>query len=95
MKDDESRLVQLGNNPEDDTMLDTDIPLIKDGLLILSYTTVEDQRKFPFVTPTPQALRYLEARGRLTPADRRVLKSLSSATDDLIEWALTQPRSRN
>lgn len=90
MKADEKRIEQLLNNPDNDHLLEEDFPLIRAGLLVLSWTERDEGRCHPFVTPDPTAVKYLQKNGRLTPAHRRTLKELAqklSRSD--VAWART------
>jgi len=89
---DEKRIQQLIDNPERDTILESDIPLIRAGLLDLNWTDrPADQggRVGPFITAGSQAAKYLQKYGRLNPANRRTLRGLADKAVRLsdIEWA--------
>lgn len=90
MKADEKRLLQLIEDPNEDTLLEEDIPLIRNGILYLNWTDTSEGRAHPFVTASLQAYRFFKKGGRLTPAHRRTLKDLALATPKDIEWAKTQ-----
>ena len=88
MKKDEARLQQLIEDPEDDRLLEEDMPLIRAGLLHLNWTDRSEGRCHPFVTPSPAAAKYLDKDGRITPANRRTLRELVPGTTRAdISWA--------
>ena len=86
MTKDEKRLTQLIEDPNDDTLLEDDLPLIRGGLLLLNWTDRPEGRCHPFVTASPVAVKYL-AKGKLTPAHRRTLKELACWNRSDIAWA--------
>ena len=83
----EKRFIQLIEDPNNDTLLEEDIPLIRSGLLYLNWTDRSEGRVHPFVTAAPQAVKYFQKEGRLTPAHLRTLKEIASVSKKDIEWA--------
>ncbi len=87
MKADEQRLQQLIDTPDRDALLETDIPLIRAGLLHLNWTDRPEGRVHPFVTASPVATKYFGANQRLTPAHRRTLRDLAEVKAGDVAWA--------
>lgn len=92
MKKDERRIQELIDYPNRDEIIEDDIPLIRAGLLHLNWTDRPPEqggRVNAFVTPNPQACKYLAKHGRLTPQHRRTLRDLAKkgVTRSDIEWA--------
>jgi hypothetical protein len=90
----QQRIQELLDYPNRDEIKETDIPLIRAGILFLNWTDrPADQggRCSPFVTPSTQALTYLDKHKRLTPAHRRTLRGLAKkcVRRSDIEWAKT------
>ena len=97
IKADERRLAQLISDPDNDDILDEDIPLIRAGILHLNWVDLSEGRCHPFVTASPTAAAYLHKAGKLTTAHRKTLRGLAKgvrAAD--IAWARThiQPKFR-
>lgn len=89
MKQDEKRLLQLADHPDRDEVMESDIPIIRSGLINLNWVdrpTEQGGRCCPFVTADPQALKYYHKNGRLTPAHRRTLRELTSVKRSDIDW---------
>lgn len=89
MRADEKRIEELLDDTYADALLESDLPLIRAGLLVLNWTEREaGGRCHPFVTPDPTAAKYFLKEGRLTPAHRRTLKGLAQpVTRSDFAWA--------
>lgn len=77
MKSDEKRIMALAEGTQTDDIRESDLPLVRAGLLALSSCYVEDgglKRNWMWVEPHPDALRYMLKNQRLTPAHRRTLR---------------------
>jgi len=74
MKADEKRIAGLADDSMSDSVRETDLPMIRAGLLSLTCCYVGSKRHSIWVDPHPDALRYLRKYGRLTPAHRRTLR---------------------
>ena len=77
MKADEKRILGLAEGTQSDDVRESDIPLVRAGLLSLTSCYVEDgglKRNWMWVDPHPDALRYMNKHKRLTPAHSRTLR---------------------
>lgn len=80
MKADEKRIIELDQNPDADDIRESDIPLVRAGLLHLPSCHVGNKRQAMWVEPHPDALRYMRKHGRLTPQHRLTLRATVAGT---------------
>ena len=84
----EQRIAQLDAvSYTDDMMLESDIPLVRKGVLLLNWCDRAEGRAHPFVTASPRAVSLIQTHGRLTPADRRNISESSKVLRSDIDWA--------
>jgi len=75
MRADEKRVLELVDEPASEDIRESDIALVRAGLLTLTTCHVGSKRHSIWLDAHPDAVRYLDKYGRINPARRKMLRA--------------------
>lgn len=75
MRADERRVRELVDDPASEDIRESDIALVRAGLLTLTACHVGGKRHSIWLDAHPDAVRYLDKYGRINPARRKMLRA--------------------